>query len=808
MLELRLAARSLRRDWTYTVPAIAMLALAIALNITVFTIVTAMFFGGYPHVKRSDRIVYVQEIAPSGLRGVSFPDFEEWSSHTRAFEGMGLLLSGSRVPLRTADGRSTDLEIYKITANAFGVLGVAPFLGRDFSPGDARPGAPHVAILNYTYWNSRFGKQPDVVGSTILVDSVPTTVIGVMPERFDFPAQFVNAWVPVVVTAPLQDRSADSGGYLAFGRLNPHATVTQARVELETINAQIQAAFPAMRRAVTVIDNARYNGGPNGPALYGSLWAGAWFVLLIACANLSNLTLLRALGRWRDFTTRVTLGASPWQTLRQTLVEAAIVTAAAAALGWRIAVWAVHDWIVATASPYQIVEYRVDASTFAYLIGISAIAAFLFLLGPLVRLVQLHRVGDLSNGARGATQPPGIRRFGATLVAGQMALAMVLLSGAGVLVRSLLNIVNADTGVRNPGNVLAGSVRLPSAKYTTPEQRIEYIDRLSTHLAQLPGVQDVAISSGFPVRGAQILALALEGTSTPRDGDTTVRVVWVTPNYFRTLGGSITDGRDFDPADRIGAPSVAIVNQSFVDTFSPGRGPLATRLRVAKPRQSSDWRTIVGIASNIIEGDPTRQHFSPVVYVPFRQEPLPHPYFLARSHRRAGDLARPARSEIERIDSDATIDNLTTLNAFFAFDGDYTDVDHMALGKNAAATPVLASIALLLAAIGLYAVVAHSVSQRTKEIGIRMALGAAAPDVRRMVFREGMSPAAIGLALGIAGGLATNRILQSQLVGVKPYDAATMTAAPMLLMFVAWCACVIPVRRAVTIDPAVALRHD
>jgi predicted permease len=808
IFDIRLAARTLRRDWGYTVPTVAMLALALALNVAVFAVVSALLYGGYPVVKRNDQLVYVQEIAPSGLRGVSYPDFQEWASQTRAFEGMGLLLSGSRVAFKTGDGRSTDLFAFKISANAFGLLGVAPVLGRDFSSADAVPGAPQVAMLNYRFWASRFGKQPDIVGSTVSINGAPATIVGVMPERFDFPAQFVNVWMPVTVTGQLRDRRADSGGYLAFGRLKRGATVAQARVELETVNNRLQAAFPTTHRVLNVVDNAHYNAGPNGPILYGSLWAGAWFVLLIACANMSNLTLVRTVGRWRDFSTRVTLGAGPWQTLRQMLVEGLIVASVAAALGWWIAVWAVRAWMIATASVYQIVDYRIDAGTFAYLLAISAAAAVLFLLVPLTRLLQLHRTGDLSNNARGATQPARIKRFAAMLVAGQMALAMVLLSGAGILVRSLMKIVNADTGVRDPHDILVGSIRLPSDKYPTPALRLAYVDRLSAQLAMVPDIQEAAISSSLPVRGGQLQALELEGTSNPPDREPTVQVVWVAPDYFRVVGASLIVGRDFTARDRIASPDVAIVNQSFVDTFSPGRDLLGRRVHVTKPPASGDWRTIVGIAPNVMEGDAVRQHFRPVVYVPLRQEPLPHLYFLARSRVSPDRVARVLRSNVEQIDADATLEDFTTLNKIFAFDGDYMDVEHMALGKNAAVTPVLAVVALLLAAIGLYAVIAHSVSQRTKEIGVRMAIGAAASDVRRMVLREGMVPVAMGLIVGIGGGLAVNRILQSQLVGVTPYDPLTMTAAPMLLFAVGLCACQIPAQRAVNIDPAVALRHD
>ncbi|HWW82404.1 MAG TPA: FtsX-like permease family protein, partial [Vicinamibacterales bacterium] len=389
-----------------------------------------------------------------------------------------------------------------------------------------------------------------------------------------------------------------------------------------------------------------------------------------------------------------------------------------------------------------------------------------------------------------------------------MALAIVLLSGAGVLVRSLVNIVGAETGVRDPEHILVGRVRLPSDKYGSPEKQLGYFDRFEHQLSSIPGIDDVAVSSVLPVYGADNQRFEIEARPDSSDSGQSVQFVTVESGYFRLLGTSVIAGRDFDDGDRGTSLPVAIVNQSFANTFWPGEQPLGKHLRVANRNQPGPWRTVVGIVSNIMQGDATRQRFKPLAYVPLRQQPYPRPFFLARTHAAVSQVAQPVRAELQKLDPDVLLEDFTTLEAKFAFDGDYMDVQHMELGKDAAVAPVFAFMALLLAAIGLYAVISHSVSQRTKEIGVRIAIGAAAKDVRVMVFREGMLPVLTGVLLGLTASIAVNRIMQSQLVGVSPYDPVTMAGAPAVLIVVALLACQIPARRAIKVDPAVALRHE
>ena len=802
--ELRHGIRRLGRDRGFTLAAIAMLALAIGLNVTAFTVMQAMLFRGYPLVQRNDQLVYVQERAPA-TRGLSYADFEDWRAQATSFQGMSFI-GEKGIQLREGTGRASDQAAFTVSVNLFGLLGVPPMLGRDFVPSDEAPGAPPVVILNYRFWASRFGKRSDIVGSRIEVDGAPGTIIGVMPEHFDFPTQW-NLWMPAIRST---ERGQTAGAYQAVARLRPGVSARAARTELETINRRLEAAYPATNRGVVPLltDNLHYHAGPNAPMIYGTLWAGAWLVLLVACANLATLTLARTIGRSREFETRLALGAGPGRMIRQVLMESLVLASAAGTLGWWIANWAIRSWAAATASRYQILDYRVDTGTLTYLAAISAAAGILFSLVPIAKLVQLSVKGSLSGNVRGATQGPGGRRLSTVLVAGQMALAIVLLCGAGVLVRSFVTIVTAETGVRDPDQVLTGHLALPSDKYAEAASRLTFIDRLELQLKNVPGVQDASVASRLPVFGIASQAFEIDGRPSLPDSADAAPFVAVGSDYFQVLGAAALAGREFSDSDRAGARPVAIVNQSFSGRFFPGEQPLGKRIRVKTRDQSREWRTIVGVVSNIMQGDATRQNFKPLVYVPMRQGSPAGAYFLARAGRDPGEAARAVRREIERLDSDLVLEDFRTLQASFAFDGDYMDVEHMELGKDAAAAPVFAFMALLLAAIGLYAVIAHSISQRTREIGVRMAIGAAAGNIRGMILRDGLTPVAAGMVLGLAASLAVNRVLQSQLVGVSPYDPLTMAAAPAVLLVVALVACQIPARRAMKVDPVVALRHD
>jgi putative ABC transport system permease protein len=808
--DLRLALRGLRRDWAFTLAAIAMLTLGIGLNVTVFAIMDAMLFRGFPHVKQNDRLIYLQERSPSGLCCMSYADFAVWRAQAETFDGMAFV-AGRDISLREGDGRQIDTRAFTVSTNTFALLGVRPMLGRDFAATDGAPGAAPVVILNYRFWENRFGRRPDVIGSTVYVNGEATTVIGVMPERFDFPTK-ENFWMPVIDTAELQQqRGLTSGGFTVVGRLRDGSSLHEARAELETINRRLEADFPETNRGVvpTVATHAEINSGRDAPLIWGSLFVAAWFVLLIACANLANLMLVRTVGRWREFSTRIALGAGQARMMRQLLAESLMLVSVAGTLGWWIITWSVHTWTTITESRYQVLDYRVDARTFCYLLAISVTAAVLCSLAPIGRVAHIAISGALRGDARGSTQDRRGKRLAAGLVAGQMALAIVLLSGAGVLVRSFVNIVSAASGVRSPETILVGAMRLPSDKYWSVETRRGYFDRIQARLKAIPGVEEASIASAIPVKYTVLRTFEIEGTPRPTDGDSSVQFLRAGPNYFRVLGASATAGRDFNARDHASSLPVAIVNESFAATYWPGEQSLGRRLRVKTPSMFGEWLTVVGVVPNIMQGDALRQQFKPLVYVPFQQEPAPRfAYFLLRTAVPPGSVAQAVRVEAQGVDPDVVLEDFETLEASFAFDRDFMDAEHSELGKHSKVAPIFALIALLLSAIGLSAVIAHSVTQRTKEIGVRIAIGAAAKDVGRMVLNEGMWPVAVGLLLGFAASLAVNRILQSQLVGVSPYDPVTLAGAPAVLIVVALLACQIPARRAMAVDPLVALRHE
>jgi len=805
--DLRHGLRTLRRDRAFALTAIATLALAIGLNVTVFAVMNTMLFRGFPLVHRNDRLVYIQEHYPSGAGTITYLDFEDWRAQAHSFEGMAFV-GEKNISLSYAEGRSVDASAFTISTNTFGLLGVKPALGRDFVPADEASGAAPVVILNHRFWESRFGGRRDVVGASVLVNKAPATVIGVMPEGFDFPTQF-DVWMPYVRGSEVTQRTPEA--FLAVARLRDGINLREARAELETINRRLETAYPATNRGVVPkVDTYSQSWiGPDAPIIYGSLWVAACFVLLIACANLANLSVARTVGRWSDFSIRIALGAGRGRMMRRIFVESLALTSVAGVLGWWIAKWGVRAWAIKTASIYQILDYTLNSGTLAWLVAISLAAAILFSLAPMGRVLQIGVKSALKSDAPGVT--PGLRgkRLAAVLVAGQMALATVLLSGTGVLVRSLMNVVSADTGVRDPENVLVGLLILPSEKYPGPAARLGYIDRFEAKVRAIPGIEDESVASNIPVNFGNRRTFEIEGRPNPPDGADAVQFLSVGSDYFRVVETPAMSGRDFNGGDRTATLPVAIVNQSFAASYWPREQPLGKRLRFIDRKKPSDWLTVVGVVPNIMQGDPTRRQFKPLVYLPYRQATtVLGANFLLRTGVPPAQVAQAVRTEIQKLDPDVILKKFTTLKASFGFDPDRMDRAHSEMGKYAAVAPIFAVMALLLAAVGLHAVIAHSVSQRTKEIGVRQAIGAAADQVRTMILREGMLPVAIGLVVGLASSFAVNRILQSQLVGVSPYDVATMTAAPVVLILVALLACLIPARRAMNVDPAVALRHE
>ena len=804
LFDARLAFRSLYRDRVFALTAVTTLVVAITLNVTVFTVRDAMLFRGLPGAVHSDRLVYLAMRKPSDLPccpgPVPYSVVEAWRTEVDALEGIAMWRSGEPISLRDGDGRPVDMTLSRWSANTLGVLGLQPAVGRDFVTADEVPGAPQVALISHSFWERRFGRRADIAGLVVQINGAPTTIVGVLPDRFALLYE-QDLWMPLAPSDALEGN--------VFGRLRQGATIPDAQAQVDTITRRQQADDPAGVRGLPLVRTyAQAHVAADAPTIYGALWVGAWFVFLIACTNLTNLTLVRTTGRWREWSTRIALGAGQARMVRQLLLECAVLAAVAAPVAWWLTKWVVLLWEETTRSRYLALDYSVTGGTLAYLLALSLLAAFLVALAPIARVLQLGVSEPLKGDARGVTHGLRGKRLSEALVGAQMALAVILLVGAGVLMRSFVNIVSADTGVREPDSITVGLVGMPSDKYPTAAARAEFVDRLTARLRIVAGIEEISIASTIPTRGVRARRIEIDGRPTPVGEAELEQVVTIGPDYFQALGRSIISGRDFTMTDDSRAPLAVLVNESFSAKWWPGEQPLGRRLRFVDSNQPGPWRTVVGVAPNIMQGEQTRQRFRQVIYVPFAQQPAARAYVFVRSVLPSGQTAEAVRAAVQHLDPDVTTEDFTSLQAKLAFDRDWMDLEHADLGKYVAIAPTFAFVALLLATIGLVAVIAHSVSQRTKEIGVRMAIGAADSEIARMILREGMRPVITGLFFGLVASVGANRILQSQLVGVSPYDPVTMAGGPLVLLSVAVAGCMIPTWRAMRVNPVEALRHE
>ena len=508
LFDLRLSFRGLLRDYGFSVTAIATLAVALALNVTVHTIRDAMVVRGLPLASDSKRLAYLavrQPSDPACCPGpMRYADFETFRANARSFEDLAFGPVHQPVTFR-ADGRLIDTTVSRLTANTLGLLGVRPVLGRDFTAADAIRGAPNVVLVSHEFWNSRLGKRADIVGLSVQINGAPASIVGVLPERFAivYPQDLYMPFGPA--------RELESW---AIGRLKADATLEEARAQLDTITNQLEAADGVARGEPLVRTYAQTYIAADAPRIYGALWGGAWLVLLIACANLTNLTLVRTIGRWREFSTRVALGAGQRRMARQMLIESLVLTAAATAIAWPIIKWSVRMWANATASRYLVLDYSITFETLAYLMSIAIAAAIAIAALPIARVMQVGVSDTLKGDARGATQ--GLRRKQLTtaLVGGQMALSIVLLLGAGVLIRSFEKIVGADAGVRDADRIAIGLLGLPSDKYPTAAARTAFFARLDAQLRTIAGADEVAIASTIPTRGVRVRPIEIDGRPT------------------------------------------------------------------------------------------------------------------------------------------------------------------------------------------------------------------------------------------------------------------------------------------------------
>ena len=801
--DVRYGLRMLAKNPGFTAVAVTALTLGIGANATVFTLANGVLFKSMPF-DQNDRILYLSTKNLNNAErraGVSYPDYRDWRNEAKSFEELSAF-SGLGVNYSDKAGLPELYRGSQMTANSFAAIGQRPVAGRDFTASDEKAGAAPVAILSYGLWERRYGKDHSIIGRTVRMNDVPTTVIGVMPRGLMFPG-VSDLWIPLVPAANWEKREARN--LIAFGRMRQGVTVKSARAELETIARRLETAYPETNQGIVPVVqtfNEQFN-GPKITVMFTALLGAVAFVLLIACANVANLLLGRAVGRSREISIRAALGASRWRVIRQLLVESVLLSITGGVLGWLIAIWGVRtfDAVVTPLGKPAFIDFSMDYNVLAYLVAISLGTGVLFGLAPALRLSRLDVNTALKDGGRGASGGVRGKYLSGLLVVSEMALAVVLLAGAGLMIRSFLNIYRMSVGV-NVQNVLTMRLFLPEAKYARADDQISFHQRLKTRLEALPGVQSAAIATTLPTGGSMSFPYELEGTS-PVDEKRrqTLSAVVISPGYFEVMDVRAQRGRFFTETDGVAGPPVVIVNQRFAEKFWPGDDPVGKRLRLFEGKVPQAWLTVVGLVPDILQNDISVREHDPLIYLPYRQKPMRGVAVIARTRVPPGSLGTAFRREVQAVDENLPIFNLLTMEERLAN-------NYWPWRVFGSLFAIFAGIALLLASVGLYAVIAHSVSQRTQEIGVRMALGASAQSIHGLVFAQGMRELIIGLAVGLAAAFGITRILRTLLVQVSPSDPGTFAVVSFVLALAAMLGCWIPARRAMNVDPVVALRHE
>ena len=783
MQDLRFGARMLRKRPAFTAAAVLTIGLGIGATTAIFAVVYGVLLRPLPYPEPG-RLVYVAadawHIFSSGREFLAWKGRSQTLSEIAAYiEGSGNLTGGSeaeRVTYGTA------------SASFFHLLGVRPVLGRVFLPEEDRPGTPPAAVIGQTFWNRHFGGDPGVIGRTVTIDAKAYTVVGVLPAGFLVPDRYgadYSLWIPF---------SAGPDGPVPFvvrviGRLRPEASCEQARAELDTI-LQSTARKGTTRKATVTPWHEDITARARLPLAVFLVAVG--FVLAIACVNVANLMLSRAVARETEMAVRLALGAGRQRILRQLLTESTLISFAGGILGFGVAVWG-KDLLVAFISTTlpTLEPIRLDYRVLAFSLGLALLTgvAFGFAPGMLASRVSLNE-SLKEAGRRAAEGRPG-RHLRNLLVVFEVALATILLIGAGLLFRSFLRLREMDTGFR-PGRILSLSVNLTPSKYAKPEDQAAFFQQAIDRIRSLPGVQSVAAGSSLPSEADDLFpGLTIEGRSEPVD----VRYRAVSADYFGTLGIPLVQGRHFADSDHEGRQSVAAVNESFAREFFPGENCLGRRIGGSPGK--NDWTTIVGVVGDVrpwSEGES-----SPEIYLPYLQAGELHMDLAVRARGDPKSLAGAVRDQIAGVDRGQPPYDVTTLEERRAQYLIPRSVNMLLLGA-------FAGLALILGSIGIYGVISYSISQRTHEIGIRMALGAERGDVLSLVVRQGLLPALLGELAGLTAALALNRVISSMVFQVGTTDVVTYAGVSVIWTAVALLACYLPARRATNVDPTLSLR--
>ena len=803
--DIKFALRVTAKSPLFTLVVVATLALGVGATTAIFTVIDAAFLRPLPY-READALVHLWEAdaQQSRRREASLPDYLDLKGHggevfesLAGYSGSGVTLAGRDAPER--------LQAARVTYDFFNVLGVAPALGRAFAEGEDRAGATPVVVLGHGLWQRKFGGDPQIVGRAVSLGGTSYTVVGVLPQEFQFPPiGDAQVWLPLNPSANEQSRRYQHW-LRVVARLRPGQTAEQARAQLGAVARQWQATDPQYHSGaqLVVVPLRDQIVGPTRPVLLVLLGTVA-FVLLIACVNVANLLLARLAARRRELVVRLALGASRWRLVRQLLVESLLLAVLGGAAGVLLAKWGVA-LLVAAVPPQQLMAMPylrglgLDWRVLGFACAVTLLTGLVFGVAPALRASKPDLRESLQEGARGTTGGAD-RRLRELLVVSETALALVLLVGAGLTAKSLVRLLQVNPGF-DPANVLMFHLALPAEKYGAGDKASAFYQQLFARLETMPGVEAAGAVSRFPLAGGNTGTLTVEGrpAAAPRE-QMEVNLRTVSRGYFRAMGLPLVRGRAFAETDRAGAPRVALVNQTLAAKFFAGGDAVGQRIKF--PFTGEEPLEIVGVVGDekVVELDAAT---TPVVYFPYLQSPDSALGVVVRTSSDPLALADVVRREVRALEPELVVSQVATMEQYISARPAIFMRRYPALLMG-----VFAAVALALALVGIYGVVSYSVSQRTHEIAVRMALGAGRAQIFRNVIGRGLALVLAGVAAGIVGSLALTRLLAGVLYGVSATDPATFALVAVALVAVACAACYLPARRATRVDPMDALRYE
>ena len=796
--DIRIGVRSLLKRPAFATVAVVTLALGLGANTAIFSFVNALLLRPLPFSK-PDRLVVLSEINPEKRRNIptaSPRNIEDWQKQSQTIEQFG---SWRDWHYRVSTTSGELLASSAISSpELFQVLGVKPLRGRLPLPEENQVGRDHVAVITNSCWQTHFGGSENVIGQTLFLDEEPFTIIGILPANFEaLNLGSFEIWVPLSVD-PDQTLGRHAKNRRVYARLKDGVSLEAAQSEMTAIASRLAQAYPAENGGWTVKVNSLQREEVGDLRTSILLFSGAvGIVLLIACINVSNLFLARAMARRKEFAIRVALGAGRFQLVRQLLTESVLLSVVGGAAGLLLAIWLIDLFIAISPTAFTHTEdIKIDPTVLAFTFLLAVVTGILFGLIPGLQSSAVNLVSELKDAARFRSSGP--LRLRSVLVVSQVALAVTLLIAAGLLGQTLLRLLKHDPGFNTEG-LIAASVFPPMEKYKKPQQVVSLYERIADDIKALPGVQSVGfVSAGPQFGGFETTDVLPEGTETTGAGDYPQAVYFNTSqNYFATMGIPLLRGRDFAGSDNLSAPRVAIINQTMAQRFWPNQNAVGKRLVMVR---SKDVVEIVGVVGDV-ERYGLGENVQPEIYFPYSQQARWATYFVVRTNAAASTFREALHGRLANIDSEIRLSRTSSMD----------DLITSSLKRprfNLVLVAIFASTALLLAAVGIYGVMSYLVEQQTREIGIRSALGAKRSHILRLVIGRGVGMAFIGIVLGIVASLGLTSFLAGLLYGVTAVDPTTFAGISVLLLLVSVLACYVPARRATKVDPLVALRYE